>query len=77
MPAEERFAVMGTTAHVVVVAEDPCPLLAPVQRRLAELEARWSRFRPVSEVSRLNAASGRSVVVSADTISLMVHSVDA
>ena len=76
MPAEVRFPVMGTTAHVLVVAENPQPLLDEARRRLAELDARWSRFRPGSELSHLNAAAGRTVVVSADTMVLVTRSVD-
>ena len=61
MAAEARFPVMGTTAHVVVVADDggdADALVETAAARLDELEARWSRFLPTSEVSRLNAAGG-------------------
>ena len=64
MPADLVFAVMGCTAHVVVVADDPAPLLAQARERLADLEARWSRFRADSEISALNAAAGRPALVS-------------
>ena len=38
---------------------------APTARtRIEQLEARWSRFRPDSELCRLNAAAGRPVLVS-------------
>lgn len=44
-------------------------------RRAAELveadEARWSRFRPDSEVTRLTRAAGRSVRVSPETLALL------
>jgi thiamine biosynthesis lipoprotein len=76
MPADLVFAVMGSTAHVVVVADDPAPLLHRAWRRLADLEARWSRFRADSEISELNAAAGRPVLVSADTLALVSCSVD-
>ncbi len=76
MPADLVFAVMGSTAHVVVVAHDPAPLLERARERLAELEARWSRFRADSEISRLNAAAGRPVLVSTDTVALVSRSVD-
>lgn len=66
---------MGTTAHVMVTAQDPTPLLDRARQRLVELEARWSRFRGDSEISRLNAA-GRPVAVSADTIALLARSVE-
>jgi FAD:protein FMN transferase len=39
-------------------------------------EARWSRFRPESEVSHINAAGGRPTQVSAATIDLLQTSVD-
>ena len=76
MPAEAHFPAMGTTAHVLVVAERPEPHLEQARRRLADLEARWSRFRSDSEVSRLNAAAGRAVVVSTETLVLVTRSVD-
>jgi thiamine biosynthesis lipoprotein len=61
---------MGTWAHLIVVGA-PADAPAAARRRIAQLEARWSRFRPDSEVSRLNAAGGRPVPVSADTIALV------
>lgn len=62
-----RFRAMGTTAHVVVLGGDE-PLLERARARIDELERRWSRFRPDSELCRLNAARGRPVRVSADTL---------
>lgn len=76
MAADLRFPVMGSTAHVVVVADDPEPLAREARRRLDELEARWSRFRGASEISRLNAAAGRAVVVSGDTVTLLGRAVE-
>lgn len=70
MAAERRFDTMGTTAHVVVVADSPGredTLLDAAHARLGNLEARWSRFRPDSEVNRCNAAGGAPVVVSRET----------
>jgi thiamine biosynthesis lipoprotein len=62
---------MGTTAHVVVCG-GPADLAELAQRRIAELEARWSRFLPVSELSLLNAAPrGRPTVLSMDTYRLI------
>ena len=61
--SEARFDAMGTTAHVVVTGE-PSDLIDQARRRLAELEGRWSRFLPDSELSRLNQLSGSPVVVS-------------
>jgi len=62
--------VMGTTADVVVVAEpgsttDVDRLAERAHRRLLQLEARWTRFSPDSEVSRMNA--GHTDPVGPDT----------
>jgi thiamine biosynthesis lipoprotein len=66
---EARMPVMGTTAHVLVVG---CDRLVDVGlARLAQLEGRWSRFRPTSEISQLNDHPGRPVIVSADTFHLV------
>jgi len=76
LPLEQaRFRVMGTDAHVIVVGAPG--LLGGAQARLDELEARWSRFRETSELTRLNAADGAPVVVSRDTFALLVLARDA
>ena len=70
---------MGTNAHLIVVAsDDRRARLATMwaRDRLHELEARWSRFVPDSEVSRLNAASGSPVVVSGDTRGLVERAIE-
>lgn len=46
-------------------------LLDRALARLDQLEQRWSRFLPDSDVSRLNAGRGLPVAVSADTITLV------
>ena len=72
--AEHRFRVMGSEAHVIVVAP---PAVAPTlaaelaPRRLAELEAHWSRFVPTSDLCRLAAAEGAWCGVHPDTITLV------
>lgn len=66
---EARMPVMGTAAHVLVVGIDA--LVDIGLARLAQLEARWSRFRPTSEISQLNDHPGRPVIVSADTFHLV------
>jgi thiamine biosynthesis lipoprotein len=79
MEAELEFRVMGTNAHVVVVAPGAAVARAHAEdarARLEQLERRWSRFLPDSEVSRLNDASGAPVVVSADTRGLVTRAVD-
>ena len=61
---------MGSWAHVIVVGGPP-GAGALARARIEQLEARWSRFRPGSEVSRLNGRAGRPTVVSADTATLV------
>ena len=68
---------MGTTGRVVVVGGRPSAG-ADAVARIADLERRWSRFRPDSELSRLNARAGRGpVVVSNETAGLVTHAVQA
>jgi thiamine biosynthesis lipoprotein len=67
---------MGSTAHLVVSgAGQDC--LDRARGRLADLEGRWSRFLPDSELSRVNAQPGRAVRVSADTAQLVTRAVEA
>jgi thiamine biosynthesis lipoprotein len=73
---EQRFRAMGSDAQVIVVGGPP-HLLESARRRIAELERRWSRFIPTSEVSRLNSSEGRPLRVSADTALLIDHAVEA
>lgn len=78
VPSDRRtFTAMGCSAHAVVVAEQPEPLLGLVGRRLDELERRWSRFLPDSEISGLNAAAGQPRRVSSDTVRLVEALVQA
>jgi len=58
---------MSTDITVTAVGADPT-LLTWAQERLQQLEARWSRFLPTSDISRLNAADGRPTHVSSDTL---------
>ncbi len=73
---ESRFRVMGTDAHVLVVGGDG-DSLPRARRRLDELERRWSRFRPDSELCRLNELAGAPTVVSVETFALLEHAVAA
>jgi len=71
MSNEERIIeVMGTTAHVIAV-DGPDGLADEAVDGLRDLEARWSRFRPDSEVSRMNGHAGTPVLVSASTLTLV------
>lgn len=70
---EHHGRVMGTDLHVVAVG-DPDATAAAVVRaaaRLELLEARWSRFRPTSELTRAAAGAGAWHDVSADTVALV------
>jgi len=69
---------MGTWAHVVIAGGgDRGQALDRARRRIDDLERRWSRFLPDSEVSRLNAGAGRPVLVSPETARLVARAVDA
>ena len=71
---------MGTTAHVLVVADDSATarrLLDRAQSRIDNLERRWSRFISTSELCRLNATAGRMAVVSELTFEVVARAVDA
>jgi thiamine biosynthesis lipoprotein len=76
MPAAEiAFQAMGGQAHLLVTGG---PHLLDEGRRLVEaLEARWSRFRPDSDVARLNRAEGAPVRVTPETLLIMSLVVDA
>jgi thiamine biosynthesis lipoprotein len=67
---------MGTGVEVIVVG-GPDGAALDAQHRLDALEARWSRFLPDSELSRLNATAGTPVVVSQRTFDLIARAVDA
>jgi thiamine biosynthesis lipoprotein len=60
---------MGTDCHVYIVADEVsgADLLQLAQDRAELLEDCWSRFRPASELNRLNAFAGQGpMVVSGD-----------
>ena len=71
---------MGGNVHLIAVAPD-----APTGRhaldvavdRLDQLDRRWSRFRPDSDLSRINRGRGRPVAVSPDAITLVRWCVEA
>jgi len=67
---------MGTDAHVLVHGRDAAVLADTARDVLDELERRWSRFLPDSEVSRLNAAAGAPRVVSPETSALVARAVE-
>ena len=73
---ELEFRAMGSDAHLVVVG-GPADLPARARARVAELERRWSRFLPDSEVSELTRRAGTPVTVSPDTVLLVELAVEA
>jgi len=68
-------SAMGTT-FLIVVHRDDAPLLAGAVAHLDDLERRWSRFLPDSELSVLNRRPGVPVLVSADTFQVLQAAVD-
>jgi thiamine biosynthesis lipoprotein len=63
--AKDTFGVFGTTAVLLVTGHrDIGPARAIADEKLAEVDLACSRFRPDSELSRLNAAGGEPVTVS-------------
>jgi thiamine biosynthesis lipoprotein len=74
--ASTAFRAMGTDVEVFVL-DGPDGLEARAAPAIERLEAKWSRFRPTSELCRLNAAGGAPVVVSKETLTLIERAVDA
>jgi thiamine biosynthesis lipoprotein len=77
-----RFRAMGTDVEVLVLGPE-----GPVGGRaddlgeraamaIERLESKWSRFRPTSELCRLNAAGGSPVIVSQETLSVIERAID-
>src|SRR4051794_37763506 len=65
-----RFRAMGTDVEVLALGADADAMAQLGVLAAAALEAReahWSRFRPTSELCRLNDAGGAPVVLSPGT----------
>jgi thiamine biosynthesis lipoprotein len=75
MEGETRFPAMGSDVHVIVVG-GPVTLLEVARERVEELELRWSRFKPSSEISRLNAHRAEPVGVPPDTLALVQRALE-
>jgi len=54
--SRHRFRAMGTDIELLVEADDAARSLAAAEAEFHRLEALLTRFRPESEISRLNAA---------------------
>jgi len=74
--AELRFRAMGSDVHVVVVG-GPSGLAGAARARIDELERRWSRFLPDSEINELTRNAGRPMVVSDETLELVTLAIEA
>lgn len=74
--AEDRFRAMGSDIHLIVV-DGSTDLLTLARDHIGQLERRWSRFLPDSEISLLNEAAGQPVVVTDDTYLLVERAVEA
>lgn len=75
-PHESATAqIMGGHFAVTVVGAD-AQLVEKVIAYLQKLETLWSRFLATSEISQLNNAPGRPVLVSAETLELVQLLVD-
>lgn len=66
---------MGSDVHLIGVGATASDLQV-ARAHIEELEQRWSRFRPESEISRMNAASGDRVIVSEDTFELVARAIE-
>jgi FAD:protein FMN transferase len=71
---DTTFPSMGSTARLLIRG-GPADLPVIARARLDELEARWSRFRPTSELCRMNRAGGAPVLVSHDTYDVVALAV--
>ncbi len=82
MAAEDRtvenvaFRAMGSDAHVIVVGGPP-GTADRARRRIDDLEALWSRFRPESEISGLTRRAGEWVTLSPEGLLLVQRAVEA
>ena len=75
---QAQFRAMGTDCHVLVAAPaHESTLVRLAIQRIELLEQSWSRFRPDSELCRLNARAGKEdITVSGDLLLLtdrMLH----
>jgi FAD:protein FMN transferase len=79
MAAELEFPLMGTTAHVVVVAPSDRIARAATHRardRLHDLEVRWSSSNASGDVVLINNAAGTPVTVAPETLALVERAVE-
>ena len=66
-----EWRATGTTWRIHHTGGVDAGLAATIAQAVERDEARWSRFRPDSEVARVNASAGRAVHVSPATLDLL------
>lgn len=66
-----EWRAMGSTWHIHHCGGVDQRLAGAVAALVEQDEARWSRFRPLSEVRRLTAMAGQPVAVSEETLDLL------
>lgn len=66
---------MGSACRILLLGSDS--EAESLRARLDELESQWSRFRPDSQVSIINAFAGRPVLVPEDVVRLVSHAIHA
>lgn len=71
-----EWSATGTTWRVLHTGGVTAALAAAISQAVEQDEARWSRFRRDSEVSRLNRAGGQPVPLSPETLDLLEASID-
>jgi thiamine biosynthesis lipoprotein len=74
MAVEVVFPAMGSAVNLVV--DGDIGLIDVAIGWIEQLERRWTRFRPDSEISRLNDAAGQPVVVSRETADVVALAVE-
>jgi len=72
---QHSFPAMGTTVELLIEAEEASAELEAAEAEFERLEQVMSRFRPTSELSRLNEA--RELDVSADLADVVTSALDA
>lgn len=74
MRTEIRFPAMGSEAYVIVQGDRRLAQMA--RARIEDLERKWSRFIPDSEINRLNGRRGVPHRVSEETFRLVERALD-
>ena len=80
VPSEtQHFFAMDTLMSITAYGEDLSEALVAAQQEVNRLEALWSRTRPESDVSRLNAhaGDGTAVAIQPETAALLATAAEA